>query len=251
MAMRGPAWWARSYWLMLRWEVANLRVTLPLVLIIQVALYGGAVVGLGFFYEQVPRLQALYLATGGMLMSMLTVGLTFVPSIIAQRRAEGAHDYLWVLPVPRMAMLLASLTVFVVVATPGAVIALALAQLRYDIELSVSPMLIPTIALVLITTTSLGAAIGHLAKQPAITSAIGNLFFIAMFLFSPINYPAERLPGWLAALHEWLPFEHMANAVRGSLTADLGADVGRSLLVLSGWAVLAWLLLFQVLARRA
>jgi ABC-2 type transport system permease protein len=243
-------WWVRSYWLMLRWEVANLRLLLPLMLVIQIALYGGAVVGLGFYYDEVPAEQALYLATGGTLMSMLTVGLTFVPSIIAQRRAEGSHDYVWSLPVPRMAMLLATLTVFVFVVAPGAMIALTLAVLRYDISLRIAPTIVPTIVLVLVTSTSVGAAIGHVARQPAVTSAIGNLLFIGMFLFSPINYPAERLPSWLATVHGWLPFEHMANAVRGGLTAELGAEVGRSVMVLAAWALVAWVVMYRVLARR-
>ncbi len=245
----GLGWWLRSYLLMLRWELANLRLVLPLLVIVQVALYGGGVIGLGFFYDVVPSRQALYFATGGTLMALITVGLTFVPSIVAQRRADGSHDYQWALPVPRIAMLLATLTVFVIVSAPGATIALVLAELRYDIELQISPMLLPAVVLVLVTTTSVGAAIGHVTAQPAVTSAIGNLFFIAMFLFSPINYPAERLPVWLQVAHEWLPFEHMANAMRGGLTADLGVDVGRSLVILGGWAVAAWVSMYWVLGR--
>jgi ABC-2 type transport system permease protein len=245
----GLGWWLRSYLLMLRWEFSNLRLLLPLLLIVQVALYGGSVVGLGFFYDVVPSQQALYFATGSTLLALITVGLTFVPSIIAQRRAEGSHDYQWALPVPRVAMMLATLTIFVVVSAPGATIALVLAELRYDIELDVSLTLVPAILLILVTTTSVGAAIGHVTAQPAVTSAIGNLLFIAMFLFSPINYPAERLPGWLQAAHEWLPFEHMANAMRGGLTADLGVDVGRSLVILVAWALAAWASMYWVLGR--
>ncbi|MDA0352815.1 MAG: hypothetical protein O3A10_11470 [Chloroflexi bacterium] len=126
----GVGWWLRSYLLMLRWELANLRLVLPVLLIVQIALYGGSVIGLGFFYDVVPSEQALYFATGGTLLALITVGLTFVPSIIAQRRAEGSHDYQWALPVPRVAMLLATLTIFVAVSAPGATVALVLAELR-------------------------------------------------------------------------------------------------------------------------
>lgn len=245
----GLGWWLRSYLLMLRWELANMRLILPLLLIVQIALYGGSVIGLGFFYDVVPSRQALYFATGGTLLALITVGLTFVPSIIAQRRAEGSHDYQWALPVPRVAMLLATLTIFVAVSAPGATIALVLAELRYDIDLDINLTVVPAIVLVLVTTTSVGAAIGHVTAQPAVTSAIGNLFFIVMFLFSPINYPAERLPGWLQVTHDWLPFEHMANAMRGGLTADLGADVPRSLAILGGWALAAWVSMYWVLGR--
>jgi hypothetical protein len=42
----------------------------------------------------------------------------------------------------------------------------------------------------------------------------------------------------------------MANAVRGGLTAELGAEVGRSVMVLAAWALVAWVVMYRVLARR-
>lgn len=242
-------WWFRSYRLMLHWEVANARLLIPFLIIVQVALYGGMIVSLGFLFEDIAPVHALYFVTGGTVMSMATVGLTFVPGIIAQRKVEGGHDYLWALPVPRVAMLLATLTVFTLVAVPGGVTALLIGVLRYDIALDVSPTIIATAALVLITTSSIGASIGYLASGPVVTNSIGNLLFIFMFLFSPMNYPVERLPDWLQDLHAWLPFAHMANAVRGSLTTGLGQDVPQSIAILGVWAFVAWLTMYWVLAR--
>ena len=37
-------------------------------------------------------------------------------------------------------------------------------------------------------------------------------------MFSPINFPADRLPEWLRAIHRVLPFESMARVVRDTLT---------------------------------
>ncbi len=40
-------------------------------------------------------------------------------------------------------------------------------------------------------------------------------------MFSPIAFPIENFPGWLAAAHRVLPFWHMANVVRALLTQGL------------------------------
>jgi hypothetical protein len=36
-------------------------------------------------------------------------------------------------------------------------------------------------------------------------------------MFSPLNFPADRLPDWLAAVHRVLPFQAMGEVVRGTL----------------------------------
>ena len=75
------------------------------------------------------------------------------------------------------------------------------------------------------------------------------LIFVAMG-FSPINFPIERLPGWLAALHDYLPIHHMAILVRGSLTEGLVEVTARSWVVLSVWTVLAATMTAAILVRR-
>ena len=49
----------------------------------------------------------------------------------------------------------------------------------------------------------------------------------------------DRLPDWLATLHQGLPMLHAANVVRAGLTDGLVADVGRSFVVLSVWAAVS------------
>ena len=51
-----------------------------------------------------------------------------------------------------------------------------------------------------------------------------------MMLFSPVLYPPEQLPGWLAMLHRGLPLQYTADLSRGTLT-DLDVDLGLSFAV--------------------
>lgn len=246
----GLLWWVRGYWLMVQWYIATLKMELPIILIIQVMFGAGMVVGFGLLLPEIPPGFALYLATGSTVVVMMTIGLVLVPQTISQAKAFGSYDFLWSLPVPRMASMLAAMTVYVMVAIPGMFITLFVAELRYDIDLAVAPQVVPLALLVLLTTTSIGFSIGHLSPSPVVTNAITNMLIFVIFLFSPVNYPAERLPGWAQSIHDWLPFEHAANAMRSSLTETLGEDVGRTVIILVAWAIGSWIATYWVLERR-
>lgn len=246
----GPLWWARGYALMVWWYLGTLKMMLPIILLIQVLFGAGMVVGFGLLLPEVPTELALYFSTGGAVVVMMTIGLVMVPSIIAESKAFGWYDFLWSLPVPRMANMLAAMTVYVLVAIPGIGISLGVAVLRYDITLAISWQVVPISLLVLLTTTTIGFSIGHLSPSPMLTNLITNALIFLLFLFSPVNYPAERLPGWAQSIHAWLPFEHAANAMRGSLTDSLGEDIGRSVIILSVWAVASWFATYWVLEKK-
>ena len=246
----GLLWWLRGYALMVQWNFAKLKLELPIILIMQVMFGAGMVIGFGLLLPEIPPGFALYLTTGSTVVVMTTVGLVLVPQSISQTKAFGAYDFLWSLPVPRLANMLAAMTVYIVVAIPGMFVTLLVAELRYDIDLAIAPQVVPLALLVLLTTTTVGFMIGHLSPSPVITNAITNVLIFVIFLFSPVNYPAERLPGWAQAIHQWLPFEHAANVMRGSLTDSLGEDVGRSVIILSVWAVGSWFATYWVLEKK-
>jgi ABC-type polysaccharide/polyol phosphate export permease len=65
-----------------------------------------------------------------------------------------------------------------------------------------------------------------------------------------VSFPIERLPTWLATVHEYLPIHHMALAVRSSLTDGLVEMTGRSWVVLVVWTVAAAAVTGLVLVRR-
>jgi ABC-2 type transport system permease protein len=87
-------------------------------------------------------------------------------------------------------------------------------------------------------------------NQPQLTllfTQIGIFFIIG---FSPVSFPIERLPGWLATVHEYLPIHHMALVVRASLTDGLVAVTSQSWIILLVWLVIAAVITGVVLVRR-
>ncbi|MDX1382326.1 MAG: ABC transporter permease [Thermoanaerobaculia bacterium] len=243
--------WLRSYALMTSWELRNLRVYLPLALIVQVLIGGGMVIGFGFLIGDLPPAAALYLVCGVAVVSMITIGLVLSPQLIAQQKMAGTYDYLWSLPVPRTTTVASNLTVNTIIALPGMAVALLLGAWRYDIAVEPSLTLAPATLLTLVTAASVGMALAHAIPNPMVTGLVTQILVFFILLFSPINFPPERLPDWFAAIHLWLPFQHSANVIRAGLTADLAADVGFSFAVLGAWALASWLVTGWVVGRRA
>ena len=100
---------------------------------------------------------------------------------------------------------------------PGTVLALLVATLRFDIGLDVSWAVAPAIALVALTGASVGYALAT-TLRPELTNHVASFLSVAILLFSPINFPADRMPAGLRALHLILPVQYMADVVRGSLS---------------------------------
>ena len=246
----GLSYWLRSYWLMVKWEALSLRLLIPIMIVVQFFIGAGSVVGLGFFFEDVPPEAALYLSTGSSVVALMLLGLVMAPQTISQHKLEGTYDFLWTLPVPRFTTVAAGMTVWMVVAVPGMIAALGIALLRYDIDLQVSLSIVPAVLLTVAMATALGYAFAHGIPNPLLVNLLTQVLIFLVVMYSPINFPASRFPDWMDALHSVLPLEHAANVVRDGLTEGVASDVGRSYAILAGWTVGAATLTGWIFGRR-
>ena len=83
---RGANYWLRSFSLMLIWEIRSLRIVLPLAIVVQIILGAGLVIGFGFLLGDMPTTEALFLATGVTVISMITLGLVLLT--VAMQRSQ-------------------------------------------------------------------------------------------------------------------------------------------------------------------
>jgi ABC-2 type transport system permease protein len=183
-------------------------------------------------------------------MSLILIGLVVTPQVIAQQRMDGSYDYVWSLPVPRSAATMASITLAASTAIPGVIGAIAIAMWRYDIDFTVSISVIPACALTLLCGCLIGSSVAHGITEPQVTLMFTQLAIFFVIAFSPLNFPIERLPDWLATIHEGLPFHHMAVLIRSSLTTGLVTAAPIDWLILGAWTAIAALLTGFVLVRR-
>jgi len=203
----------RAYGLLLRWQTGRLVTLIPLLVVVQALLSSGVILGLGMLLNSQDRQAVGYLATGAPTVALITVGLVVVPLQVSDAKAEGSIEFLWAMPVPRLAYLFADLTLWLLVSLPGLALSLILAKLRFDSPLEPSLMALPTILLVALTATSIGYALA-VSLSPVLAQLAAQALVFVVLMFSPINYPSSRLPHWAAAVHQVLPFQAMGDAVR-------------------------------------
>jgi ABC-2 type transport system permease protein len=247
---RGPGYWLGGYRAMLRFDLVNLRDSLVFFLLIQVLMGAGMAIIYGFYFDDLPPAAATYIATGAPTLAIIPVGMTLVPTIVAQYRWNDTYDFLWSLPVPRLMAAASNFTIFTVLSIPGFIVTLLVASWRYDLDLAVSWSIVPAVLLTSLMAVSVGWGAAHAIAEPRITNLLVNLTIFVALLFSPIAFPIENFPDWLAAVHRVFPFWAMAGVVRAALTDGLVADLGRHYAVLIAWTIGAWVLAAWVVGRR-
>jgi ABC-2 type transport system permease protein len=246
----GVGAWLGGYAAMLRWETLGSRLLFPLIVVVQILAGAGFVLGFGLLIPNLDAAMALYLSTGAVVMSLVLIGLVVTPQGIAQQKMEGSYEYLWSLPVPRSAATMASVSLAALAAVPGVVAALLVAVWRYDISFTVSMAVVPGCVLTLLCACFIGAAVAHGVAEPQVTLLFTQLAIFFLIGFSPVSFPIDRLPDWLATVHQVLPIHHMAIVVRSGLTADMVTATPFDWLILGVWTALAGLITGLVLVRR-
>jgi ABC-2 type transport system permease protein len=239
----------RDYGLMLKWQALSNKPILPLNLIVQLMIAVGFIVGIGFFYPQITPNTAKYLTTGAPTISLLMVGLVLVPQMVALSRTQGTFDYIWSLPVPRMVYVAADATIWVLVSLPGVILSVALGSAYYNFGLRVSPLVVPAVFLIATAGVFVGYTIAHGAPRPQMAQIATQVIVFGIMIFSPIMYPMEQLPGWLASVHRVLPVKHMADLSRGTLT-DLNVNLGLAFAVVGAWCLFGFLGTLLLVRRR-
>ena len=142
----------------------------------------------------------------------------------------------------------ADATIWLLVSLPGVILALAIGALHFDFGLTVNPLIVPALFLISLTGISIGYCIAHGAPKPQTAHLATQIIVFAIMLFSPVMYPIEQLPEWLATVHKFLPIKYMADLSRGTLT-DIEVNLGLAFSVVGIWA-LASVILTYVLVRR-
>ncbi len=242
--------WIRSYRLLITWQARRLKGFLPFAAVVQGILSFGIVAGYPLLFPQLDRQTILFIATGAPAISLITMGLVAVPQLVSQARTEGTLDYMRSLPIPRLVYLLADLTVWLAVVLPGVVFAVIVAALRFGLDLQVSPLAVPAILLVVLTAASTGYAMASLLP-PMISNLATQVLVVFVLMFSPLNFPADRLPDWLAAIHRVLPVQAMGEVIRGTIASNAFAVSAGSFAILGAWCLGSILVTSRALTRRA
>jgi ABC-2 type transport system permease protein len=241
--------WLRSYGLLLRWAALRGRAYLVINLVVQTCLAAGIVIGFAYFEPSVSETTALYFSTGAPVLGLITVGMVFGPQELASAKQEGYFDFHRSLPVPRSSLIASDATIALATGLPGVAASLVLAIARFNLTLHVSLLVIPAFLLTALTCVGMGYAIGYGLKPEAARMISQIVVFVAL-MFSPILFPASRLPDWVARLHALLPFRYMADAIRETLENRSPGISALPFAVLAAWCAFGFVVAFRMLSRR-
>lgn len=246
---RVAAWW-RAFAGTARFEWAGTRSYAPLVVVVQMMMGVGMAIMYGFFYPEIDTTTATLIATGVPTLALVPMGFVLVPAAVATQRLAGTFDVIWSFPVPRSATVAASFAVNAALALPGTVLALLVGVWRYGVTLHLSPVLVPAVLLSVLMCVAVGYGLALAVGNPLVINLVSNGTVFLVLLFTPIVYPASNLPGWLATVHDVLPFAPMAQVIRAGLTEGLVPDVGGAFLVLGLWTAAGLAATARVVGRR-
>lgn len=235
--------------LMMQWQFRRITDVLPLLIILQIILAIATIAGFGLLVGDPDPNSARYLATGAPTMTLISIGLVFVPQIVGRSRIEGSFDWLRTLPLPREIYLISDLVVWSIVSLPGLVVGVIAGSIRFGAEITPTLMVLPVALLVSLTSASIGYAITMLLA-PAVAQLISQVLLFIVLLFTPISFPPERMADWAQQIHKWVPLQSMADAMRYSLAPDYFSVSARAWIVLVIWCALSLVIAVCALRRR-
>jgi ABC-2 type transport system permease protein len=239
----------REYRLLVRWQALRLKGFIPLAIVIQAVFAFGIVVGYPLLMPEVDQLTILFLATGAPAVALVTMGLVALPQVVAQARTEGSLEYMRSLPVPRLAYLAADLTVWLLIVVPGVAFAVLMGAWAFGLDLDISLALVPATLLVAVTAAAIGYALASILP-PMIAMLVTQLLVFGVLVFSPLLFPASRLPEWLQSIHDWLPIGAAGEVLRGSLASSTFPLTAGPFILLGAWCLVCLGIAYVSLQRR-
>jgi ABC-2 type transport system permease protein len=239
----------RSYQLLVTWQARRKKAYLPLMMAVQTLFSLGIVLGYPLLFPTLDRASIYLIATGAPAISMISVGLVALPQTVGEQKSEGSLAYMRSLPVPRLAYLVADLTVWLAIVIPGVILGVIVGALRFGLDLQVSPLVVPAMLMVALTATCVGYALASVLPY-MLTVIVTQAIVVFVFMFSPLTFLPDKLPGWLEVIHSLLPIQAMGEVTRGTIAPhEFGLPMG-AFLTLGVWCILGFAVTYAAMTRR-
>ncbi|HEY5486630.1 MAG TPA: ABC transporter permease [Candidatus Limnocylindrales bacterium] len=236
----------RSYQLLVTWQALRKKAYLPLMMAVQTLFSLGIVLGYPLLFPTLDRTSIYLIATGAPAISMISVGLVALPQTVGEQKSEGSLAYMRSLPVPRLAYLVADLTVWLAIVIPGVILGVLVGALRFGLDLQVSPLVVPAMLMVALTATCVGYALASVLPY-MLTVIVTQAIVVFVFMFSPLTFLPDKLP---EVVHSVLPIQAMGEVTRGTIAPNEFPLPMGSFLTLAVWCVLGFAVTYAAMTRR-
>ncbi|ETT45534.1 MULTISPECIES: ABC transporter permease [unclassified Paenibacillus] len=207
--------------------------------IIQIMVSVGIVIGFTYLFENPDSNSMLFLATGAPTIILTMTGLVILPQQLATSKVEGYIEFIRTWPVNRASVIVSDTLVWLMITVPGISIATIISQLTFQPGFDFSWTIVPAFLLTALTCIGIGSGFSYALPGNA-AMALSQVLAFATLMFSPINFPIDRLPEWLQLTHHVLPIYSMAEVMRSAMAASTFAVDWWHYVNLSIWCVLGY-----------
>lgn len=203
-------------------------------------------IGLIFFLKMTglgaSREQAVFLLGGQMALSIAWGPTMMMVGRVGWGRQNREFDYWAALPVSKLALVLAMVTVYLLFALPGLAGIYLLGSLMLGLPLAMVPAFIILVPLSALSLSGLGAFLGAYAKDGQTANVIGNMFMGVVAFLTPMMIPMEAMPAPLRVAAKAVPVTYVADAFRIALAGHWTSRMGTDILVIAAFTVAALVL---------
>ena len=211
-------------------------------------------IGLIFFFKTIngvmPTDKAIFLLGGNMAISLAYGPTQQMIVKMGWARETREFDYWAMLPIPKLALLLAMVSVYLVFAMPGILCSYIFGSWMFGLQPTGSLILILLIPLSALSLTGFGALLGMYARtgQTGIVYAQGLIGFVTFL--SPMLIPLEAMPKVLQWIAIVVPTTYVADAFRLVLAGNTGPRLLYDMLILTVLIVVFLLIVHRKLDWR-
>ncbi len=186
-------------------------------------------VGLGFAVKAtlgtVSTDRAIFMLGGNITMSIAFGPTQFLINKLGWARQSKELEYWIALPVARLNLIIAIISVALLFALPGVLGCYVLGSLIFSLPFSGGWLLVVLIPLGVLPLAGIGAFLGIIAPSGQTAALIGNLLLIFVGLLSPMLIPPASLPGPLQTIALVFPTTYIADAFRSALSGNIGPSL--------------------------
>lgn len=230
------------------WSLVRHKVLLPTFSITQAVLALAMVDGFALFLPNMTHQDSLYLSSGAISIGIIAVGCVLAAQIVGTAKQGGIVAYQKTLPVDRTSIVMADVIIWSLASLPGVIMSCLAAVIRFKIHLYISPLSIFVVLLAQVTMILIGFTLAYWLSAN-VMALVTQVIMIGGLLFSPIMYPANRIPDWMAAVYNWFPFVPTSDLIRATLFHS-GTVSFFNLVALILWALIAFALSLSALTKR-
>ena len=198
-------------------------------------------VGLVYFFttlsSDIGRDRAIYLVGSNLATSIAFGPASMTITKIGWGRHNREFDYWAALPVPKVALVLALVSVALLFAIPGVAGTYVVGCLLLGLPLGGGLAFVPLVPLAALSLAGFGAFLGTYAKDGPTAGILANLLIGFVTFLSPMAVPAAELPAPLRLIAPLAPTTHAADAFRAALGGRLGPAFATDTVLLAVFAV--------------